>query len=77
MTDFILQYWPIFITASGGLVWFVRLEGRVNYSEKMILVLDKHKDELHEIKTHVSTISTDVQWIKEGLGKLNTKDNGN
>jgi hypothetical protein len=48
----------------GGIVWFVRLEGRVNQLEKLFSVRDKYLDERHnEVKVALVRIDTKLDRL--------------
>ncbi|UVK46798.1 hypothetical protein BPNPMPFG_002508 [Mesorhizobium sp. AR07] len=49
--EFISQYWPQLVMFGLCVIWSVRLEGRVNTSEKDITRLDKQRsDDLKDAK---------------------------
>ena len=63
MTEVLLQYWPIFITAGGTLVWLIRLEGKVAYTEK---ITDKNS-------AFVKDLSSDGRDISDRIARIETK----
>jgi len=70
MTELLLEFWPIIITSAGALIWFVRLEGRVQHLNEMLQMLRDEITGLVEMKEHVAEIKSDVKWMKKSLEKL-------
>lgn len=51
--------WAPFVTALGGVIWGVRLEGRVNAHDQLFEEREKLSDERHEdIKNQLNRIET-------------------
>lgn len=56
--DLIKEYWPLILSFSAGLVWLVRLEGKVFQNEKTNKLV---KDSLSEkVKTHEETVKSSI-----------------
>ena len=70
MTELVLEFWPIVIAAAAALIWFVRLEGRVQHLNEMLQMLRDEITGLVEMKEHVAEIKSDVKWMKKSLEKL-------
>ena len=52
--------WPMLAAGLSGLVWLVRLEGRINVQEAL---LKEQKDKLLEIRSDLNEIKTDVKEL--------------
>ena len=62
--DEILKLWPFIIFLVGFIVWFVRLEGRVNNIEKT------QTTEISRISGTMEKLDGNIDEIKKALGEL-------
>ena len=58
-----LDYWPLILTMIGGLVWIIRLEGRLNAHEEV------DKQRYHEVADRLARI----ERLLDTLVKMNGK----
>lgn len=57
--DFILQYWPIILAFIAGLIWLVRLEGKVLQNKETNKLVEKNLSE--KVKTHEETVKSSLE----------------
>lgn len=65
--DWLKDILPIATTALGGLVWLIRIEGRINYAEKTLDRLQiKHEELENKIMDKLSVIEKSISRL-EGM----------
>ena len=63
MTEVLLQYWPIFITSGGALIWFIRLEGKVDHNHEL----------MNRNRESVVSVSGDTKGVLDRIARIETK----
>ena len=63
MTEVLLQYWPILFTAGGTLIWFIRLEGKVEHNHEL---MSTNRDNL-------TSVSGDTKGVLDRMARIETK----
>ena len=59
--EIILKYWPVFATIIGGLIWLIRLEGKVQRHDKDIRELESDsKEEIRDINRKLDAMSGEL-----------------
>jgi len=61
---FISQNWPIVAAFITGLIWLVRLEGKVSSNAKLLDKQNEYNEMVSFLKTAVSEIKNDIKWMK-------------
>lgn len=69
------NWWPIILSAIGGIVWLIRLEGLVSHHEKEIENLDTRLTDFDsKILSKLSEIAERLSYIE---GSLRNNHDGN
>jgi len=63
MTEVLLQYWPIIFTSGGALIWFIRLEGKVEHNKELV---NMNRD-------NVKSVSGDTKGVLDRMARIETK----
>ena len=69
MEQFLLQWWPIITVIVAGIVWGIRLEGRVNQIEKFYAT----KEAVTKLAGEVGAIGTQLPDMKSALTRIENK----
>jgi len=72
--EFVSNNLPVVMGVLGSVVWLVRLEGKAKSNEKRLddgIGFKKEvRDDLSEMKDHMSELRNDIKWFKEIGTKL-------
>jgi hypothetical protein len=75
MTENLLQWWPVILTFIGVVIWFIRLEARVNRNTTELQrieerFVEQRKEDMVVRKEHFDSIEGRLVVIQEDIKEL-------
>jgi hypothetical protein len=75
MTENLLQWWPVILTFIGVVIWFIRLEARVNRNTTELQrieerFVEQRKEDMVVRKEHFDSIENKLVVIQEDIKEL-------
>jgi hypothetical protein len=75
MTENLLQWWPVILTFIGVVIWFIRLEARVNRNTTELQKIEERfveqrKEDMVVRKEHFDSIEGRLVVIQEDIKEL-------
>jgi hypothetical protein len=75
MTENLLQWWPVILTFIGVVIWFIRLEARVNKNTTELQrieerFVEQRKEDMVVRKEHFDSIENKLVVIQEDIKEL-------
>lgn len=72
MTE-LMQYWPVFVSVIGLIVWLIRLEGLTKQTRETMTEFYATKSEIAKVSGSVDGLSQQIADVKLGNQRIESK----